>query len=456
MNLIPKSHHTYVAAAVFFMIVTAQTLWSTIHGDGSVYAWMIREICNNPSSLLIHPLAWTRAGYFIDHPYFFFYFAAPISKIFGTGDVGIKIPNYIVGFLSLWMVYKIANQSKSAIWPGLLAGYVLISNPLYELMLKQPTLDPLAQLLSLVSIYLLLNDEKPEALKFFYSGLLMGLAFLTKGLELLPHLGALFILVCVLIKKHKMNPFKILSLGLVGLALPILAWFFYDRLFWNQTWFNSYFDRQIKDRFFNAENTHTVINLNYIKNLVSKYFVQMGIIIWGSIKLVKQGRSLGLFWWYTVIYTVFNITAFSVIKKDSSQHLTGIFLFSSILAGQYLYEFVPAVSKKILSISHYVVAIAVFIMWGWFMTHENNKPDLWTFIKNQTEFFSQPENQLPVVLADDVDDITGVYFTAQWYWRNNKIYFSNEAKSLLSSQTVFLITKKDNNSFNIERTVYRP
>lgn len=459
-----SKHHAYVAAAIFFMIITSQTLWSTIHGDGAVYAWMIREICNNTSSLLSHPLAWMRSSFFIDHPYFFFYFAAPISKIFGTGDIGIKIPNYIVGFVSLWMVYKTAQHYTTSMWPGLLAGYVLISNPLYELMLKQPTLDPLAQLLSLLSIFILLTHEKPDAKKFFFSGLLMGFAFLTKGLELLPNLAALFIVVCMLIKKYKLNPFQIIFLGLLGIALPVVAWFAYDRIFWNQIWFRSYYDRQFTNRFFSAENTQTAISFSYLKNLIAKYFIQIGIIIWGSIKLVKQGRSLGLFWWYTVIYTLFNIIAFSIIKKDSSQHMTGIFLFSSVLVGQYLYEAyeglnyskVQTALNKFLPYFHYTIAVAIFVMWGWFMTHQNNKPDLWTFIKNQTQFFNQPENNLPVVLSDDVDDLSGVYFTAQWYWTKNKIYLPIEAKTILTSQEVFLITKNDANSFKIQRALYSP
>jgi 4-amino-4-deoxy-L-arabinose transferase-like glycosyltransferase len=457
-----RSHHTYVAAAIFFMLITAQTLWSTIHGDGAVYAWMIREIVQNPSSLLSHPLQWMRSSYFIDHPYFFFFISAPISKIFGTGDVGIKIPNYIVGFVSLWMVYKTAKSHTTSVWPGILAGYVLISNPLYELMLKQPTLDPLAQLLSLFSILILITNEKPPAKKFFISGLMMGFAFLTKGLELLPNLAALFIVVCILIKKHNLNPFKTVFLGLFGLALPIMAWFGFDRIFWNQIWFNQYYDRQFTNRFFSQENTQTAINLSYLKNLIAKYFIQIGIIIWGSLRLVRQGRSLGLFWWYTVIYTFLNIVAFSIIKKDSSQHMTGIFLFSSVLVGHYLYESyqtfnyskIQITLNKILPYFHYAIAIAVFIMWGWFMTHQNNKPDLWTFIKTQTEFFNQPDNNLPIVLADDVDDLTGVYFTAQWYWTKNKIYLPIEAKTLLNDQEVFLATKKDANGFNITRALY--
>jgi hypothetical protein len=463
MNDTPRSHHVYIAAAILFMLTTAQTLWSTIHGDGAVYAWMVREICDNASGLLSHPLAWMRSGFFIDHPYFFFFVAAPISKIFGTGDVGIKIPNYIVGFISLWMVYKIAKNYTASVWPGILASYVLMSNPLYELMLKQPTLDPLAQLLSLFSVYILIAHEKPEDKKFFFSGLLMGFAFLTKGLELLPNLAALFIVVCILIKKHKLNAFQIIFLGLLGIALPVLTWFAYDRIFWNQLWFKSYYDRQFTNRFFSAENTQTAISFSYLKNLISKYFIQIGIIIWGSLKLVRQGRALGLFWWYTVIYTVFNIIAFSIIKKDSSQHMTGIFLFSSVLVGHYLYESYQSLNyskaqvtlNKILPYFHYTIGVAVFIMWGWFMTHQNNKQDMWTFIKNQTEFFNQTENNLPIVLADDVDDLTGVYFTAQWYWTKNKIYLSTEAKSLLEEQAVFLITKKDANSFNIERALYR-
>ena len=462
MKELKNSHHFYLAVLIFFLLITAQTMWSTIHGDGAVYAWLIREISLNGKSLLDHPLAWTRQSFFIEHPYFFFYFGSLFTKVFGTGDIGIKIPNYTVGFLSLYMVYKTSRIYTASYWPGILAGYVLITNPLYELMLKQPTLDPLAQLLSLLSIFFLVAVEKPNMKRFFFSGFLMGLAFLTKGLELLPNLAALFILVCILIQRDHLNVFKVLFVGLLGMTLPLVAWIIYDRIFWDQAWMNQYFKHQIQERFFGAENTQTAISSGYLKNLLAKYFIQMGIIVWGTLKTIKQGRPLGLFWWTTVIYAGFNILAFSIIKKDSSQHLTGIFLFSSVLVGQYIYEFYQSMKEspakkninKILPYFHYTLAVGVLVMWVWFTTHKNNKNDLWTFIKTQTEFLNQPENNLPVVLLDDVDDLTGIYFTAQWYWPTHKIYFASEAKNLLEPQEVFLITKKDANSFNIVRAVY--
>lgn len=456
MKDVKTSHHIYLGLTLFFLIITAQTLWSTIHGDGAVYAWMIREICQNPGSLLAHPLAWMREGFFIDHPYFFFYFSAPIAALFGTGDIGIKLPNYLVGFLSLWLVFKTVqkrNLAGGSSWPGLLAGYVLVANPLYELMLRQPTLDPLAQWLSLSAIFILLFGNFHWNWRFFGAGLMLGLAFLTKGLELLPNLAALFIMACLLLRQQRLSYVKYLTIGFVGLMIPILLWLSYDRIFWDQHWLSSYIDRQFKHRFFSAENAQSGLDLGYLKNLISKYFIQIGIIVWGSIKSFQRHRSLDLFWWFTVLYSVFNIIAFTLIKKDSSQHLTGIFLFTSILIGPYLYSLAPTTRtwKKMLAGLHYAIFVGVGMMWIWFMTQPNTKNDLWNNIKNQNTFFSQPQNQLPVVLDTSAPDLTGFYFTAQWYWPQVKLYLPAEAKqNLQTNQDVFLIRGIDDNSFTIQ------
>lgn len=466
MKVFSQRTHIFIFIAVCFFITTAQTLWNTIHGDGAVYAWLIKGVVENTSDLLSRPLSWTQTSYFCDHPYLFFYLSAPIVKIFGISDIGVKIPNYIFGFLTLMLVYKIVSLRSASFAASVLACYVLITNPLYELMLRQPTLDPLAQLLSLFSIFILLYGKwawtRSWSLKFFFAGLFMGLAFLTKGLELLPNLAALFIVACLLIYKNRLNPIKLLSFGILGTMVPLAAWVWYDHTFWNQQWTNHYFQHQIKNRFFGPSNTQEIFSLAYLKNLISKYFIQLALVGWGTYQTLKRKKSLDLFWWYAAVYTLFNIMAFSIIKKDSSQHLTGVFVFTSILIGPYLYEmYLTLKSEKIknkfqkfMSGFHLFLLVGSFSMWSYFVTQKNTKDDLWNFIKNQKSFFAQPENKLPIVVDPSVTDLSAIYFTGQWYWTTNKIYFTYEAQNLLKGQSAFLLTGKDDKSFNIQKAIY--
>jgi 4-amino-4-deoxy-L-arabinose transferase-like glycosyltransferase len=226
--------YTFVALATFFLIITAQLFWSTIHGDGAVYAWLIREVSEGGFFSSQLP-KWTQTQFFAEHPYLFFYFGALFTKIFGYSDLALKIPNFVVAAFSLLAVYKVAalrqhGQERSH-QIGLIAGYVLIFDAAYMLQISQPSLDPLAQLLALVSVVSFVYYQRS-----FLAGLFMGLAFLTKGVEILPNFAALFMLSCYLRRKNTSQLFKNLFLMLIGLLIPLLVWFGVDHFVWGGRW----------------------------------------------------------------------------------------------------------------------------------------------------------------------------------------------------------------------------
>ncbi|MGZ3690073.1 MAG: ArnT family glycosyltransferase [Pseudobdellovibrio sp.] len=446
-----QTKDTAIAVLTFFFIITAQLFWNTIHGDGSVYAWVTRGIAEAGwFSKSLPP--WTQTQVFAEHPYLFFYFGSVFLKIFGVSDIAVKLPNFTVAAISLFTIFKVGlwrNADKPKAYQiGLIAAYVLILNAVYIMQESQPSLDPMAHLLALLAVVTFLYGKKS-----FWSGFILSLAFLTKGLEMLPHLAALFIVICFVHRESYKDLFKVLALQLLGFLLPLLIWFATDHILWNGEWLSTYWFRQFTSRFFNKDNMHTVFSFSYISTYFQVYLFETLVLAAGLIKAKTWVRKNDSYFIYFVAYLFFNILAFLLIKKDSSQHLTGVMLVGSVLVGEYLWQFKESMKWRWLgSVPAFLLGVA-FLYWGWYMANQDKNPDIWTIIKNEADYFSRPENQEPVVLKDSTPEAYGMVNTAQWYYRPHKVYSTDEADRELVGQNVIIFEIKNGKAIET-KTVY--
>ena len=453
LKISSKNFYTIIANVSFFFIITAQMFWSSIHGDGAVYSWLIREI--SEGGVLKSQLPnWTQTQVFAEHPYLFFYFGTILTKFIGYSDLAIKIPNYIVAALSIFVVYKISclrHVSKSyAHSIGLIAGYVLILNATYIMQVSQPSLDPLAQLLAIIATLILIFYRQ-----VFYAGLLLGLAFLTKGLELLPNLAAFIILGCYLNRQNVNQFFKEALIFVIGLVIPILIWLGIDFFVWKSQWLYTYWNRQFTNRFFREDNMKSIFDFGYFLTFIKVYFFEIIILSIGIIKSKKWLRRSDSFFIYFMSYLFFNILAFLIIKKNSSQHLTGVLLFGSIFVAEYLWEIWHIFQWKFLRSIPIILFITSMTYWCWFTLHGSRNPDFWTAIKNESTFFSMQENKIPIVIKENEPESYGLFYTSQWYLQANKVYFQSEADQLLIGQKVFLLSNTSDGKLSKIGVIYK-
>lgn len=435
------------------MMITAQFFWATIHGDGAVYAWVTRKITEN-GIFSARPPAWSQSEIFADHPYFFFYFSSLFTRLFGFSDLVVKIPNFIIAGLSIYTVYLVCCirdglQSRSY-QIGLMAGYALMLNAAYGLQISEPTLDPLAQLLSFAAVLVLIFYRRP-----FVAGFILSLAFLTKGLEMLPNLAALFFLTCYLDYRNIKKLAVSLALGLLGLAIPITAWLGYDFYIWNGQWLQTYIARQFQNRLLSQSNMQSLFGFDYIWTFIRIYCVELIIIAVGLAKSVQKKRSRDTLFFYFLCYVFFHILAFLIIKKDSSQHLTGVLLVGSVFVGEYLWEGSQKINHPFLRAVPVALFFVALIYWSFYIFKKNDKPDLWTSIKNESAYFAQEADDLPIVIQDSSQDVYGLFNTSQWYFASHKVYLQNEADQDLIGQEVYLLTDGDGRKLVKEKAIYQ-
>lgn len=119
---------------------------------------------------------------FWEKPPLFFWIQSSLFKLLGQNEYAARLPNAVVGLISLVFLYKIGNELTgrrfARIWVVIYAGSLLP-----HLYFKSGILDPLFNLLIFASVYYVFKGLRNKQSFAFalLAGIASGLAFLTKG-----------------------------------------------------------------------------------------------------------------------------------------------------------------------------------------------------------------------------------------------------------------------------------
>lgn len=418
-----------IPALTFFFAVIFQWRSSLIHGDGAVYASLISQVFHNPPFAALH---WHAGLLFYEHPYFFFYFGAPFFELgqwLGlSGDVNVKIPNYVVALLTLFFAYQYVRRqpsSRESFWPNQIAGLVtcliLLALTSYYNQFQQPTLDPLTHLFGFLS-FLFLSKKKGR--DSFYAGIFLGLAVITKGAEVAPYLLALFLYVVFVLRPQ--NRIQKCLQFLIGFCIPIAVWVGYDWIFNSHQWLSAYVGRQFGSRFFSHETQSTGSRWPAIWSFFDLFMPHLILAFVLSLIWLKKKKPLPPVLFFTLLYSVSLVAALALIKKDSSQHFTGLSIYFSILIGVFLQQFLQQISevklKKLISITarSFLLLFAVtFLGFCYLSAVDINKAGsiAWNL---KVLARTIPSTEKTIVFVGPFSNKDEVIVDADWYFRNNR------------------------------------
>jgi hypothetical protein len=194
---------------------------------------------------------------FWEKPPLFFWFQVLSMKIFGINEFAARFPNAICGMITLNFLFyygRIWYSDKMAWWWVLL--YIGSFTPHFYF--KSGIIDPFFNLfifLAIVQLYQGVREESKRTKYFLISGLLLGLALLTKGPVAIIIVG-LCGLVYLITKRFKpffnLKQFLLLFFGM--LFIPLL-WFLPDWIK-NGFWFTGEFLKYQADLFLNPVASH--------------------------------------------------------------------------------------------------------------------------------------------------------------------------------------------------------
>jgi len=173
---------------------------------------------------------------FTEKPPFFFWMQAISMHYFGVNEFAARLPNALIGVLTLFVLYRIGKRLKDAQF-GVIWALVYVSSFLPHLYFKSGLIDPTFNLFIFLSVYfvtLLTENEEFYYIKnrrlrrmklITFSAFFVGLAVLTKGpVGLLLH-GLTFAVYLIITKFKKTNSFGEIVWFSIVFFLTAFTWY---------------------------------------------------------------------------------------------------------------------------------------------------------------------------------------------------------------------------------------
>ncbi|MBK8492023.1 MAG: glycosyltransferase family 39 protein [Saprospirales bacterium] len=118
---------------------------------------------------------------FWEKPPLFIWMQALSMQLFGVGAYAARLPNALAGLLTMALLYRIGNRLHGKPF-GWLWGLAYLGSLLPHLYFKSGIIDPWFNLFIFSGLYVFIEGVWQQSKKFFLaSGIILGLAVLTKG-----------------------------------------------------------------------------------------------------------------------------------------------------------------------------------------------------------------------------------------------------------------------------------
>lgn len=224
--------------AIIFLIIISGLLFIPFLGNVHLFDWdeinfaeIAREmvISNNYFEPQINFQVFT------EKPPLFFWLQAISMNIFGINEFAARFPNAILGIITLLLLFLIGKKLKNNlfgfIWALLYAGTILP-----HLYFKSGIIDPWFNFFIFLTLYgLIITIQKNKESKgnykwMIFSGIMLGLAILTKGPASVIILGITFFIYWVSTKFKSILSFPQIVLFGIATIITTGSWLFIDYL----------------------------------------------------------------------------------------------------------------------------------------------------------------------------------------------------------------------------------
>ncbi len=193
---------------------------------------------------------------FWEKPPFFIWLQALSMNVFGVNEFAARLPNAICGIFTIITLYLVGKKLFNAKF-GLTWAIIHTGTLLPHLYFKSGLIDPWFNFFILLSVLLFVfavNLETTKQLIYFtFSGILLGVAVLTKGPAALLVEGlSIFIYLIFSKKLHLLANTKFYYFLLI-IIITSISWFAFEYITGNKQIIKSFIDYQI--RLFNTEDS---------------------------------------------------------------------------------------------------------------------------------------------------------------------------------------------------------
>ncbi len=270
---------------------------------------------------------------FWEKPPFFIWLQALSMKIFGVNEFAARFPNVIVGLVTLIVLYfpLLKRYGKQAAIFSLLFYLGSFTPHFY---FKSGIIDPLFNLfIYLGALFLVQSVEAKARIHFFYAGLFLGFAVVTKGPVALLLVGLTGLVYQIY---YRINFYSLRSIGLLisGLLL-VLGIIFGLQVYQNGLWFlKEFFIYQI-DLFRYPIASHGQPFYYHFLILLVGCFPLFIFLFPSMIKRVRYNGDATLIRWMKVLFWVVLIV-FSLVTTKIVHYSSMCYIPLAIVGGVWL------------------------------------------------------------------------------------------------------------------------
>lgn len=331
-----------------YLLLLAAVLFVTNLGSALLFDWDEINFAEAAREMVVTGDYLTvKIDYQIFHekPPFFFWLQAASMNVFGFNAFAARLPNAIIGLISLIFLYLVGAKEKSKEF-GFNWAIVYFGSILPFFYFKFGIIDPLFNLLIFSSIYLYYLFYKENNFTYLiYSSIACGAAILTKGPVALLLVGGTLALYFAF-KKNLFSQIKYLILFSVIALLPIIAWYLVIYLFYNPNIFIDFWNYQL--RLLNTEDAGHGGPFWYHFPVVLIGCFPASFLAIAYIRKLNF-KSLEAFQLINIILLALVLIIFSVVKTKIVHYSSLTYFPITFFAAYYLTDFVQSgkVSKLI-------------------------------------------------------------------------------------------------------------
>jgi 4-amino-4-deoxy-L-arabinose transferase-like glycosyltransferase len=356
---------------------------------------------------------------FWEKPPFFFWLQAASMKVFGINEFAARFPNAICGVLSLNLLFYIGKEHfglrLALLW---VLFYLGSFTPFFYF--KSGIIDPWFNLFIFTSLYLifLAARSKYRNLKYwFFSGVLLGLAVITKGPVALLIIGLVCFTYLIINSFRLYFNAAMLSIFVLGILIFPALWFIPETIK-NGPWFVKTFLSYQIDLFTNPVASHG--QPWYYHPVV----LLIGCFPASVFALNKLGASRGytagqndLKRWLTILFWVVLIL-FSIVTTKIVHYSSLCYYPITFLAALTVYDWVKKYKAPSLNIFQKSVLVLISFIWLiilFLIPYLGVNYELRQFLaSNVADVFAQ-ENILVKADWSWIHFIPLVFFAAAWF-----------------------------------------
>ena len=325
-----KKYKLIFIAIISFLVLFHRLGESTLGYDDVHYSQRAKELVNKKDWFYTNPTIGGQRS-FDNKPPMLFWFLSLSGKLFGFNNWSMRLFPSLFGFLCVLSTFYFVSKLYGY-YIGLISSYVLLFTQQFIYYSRSATMETIFSFFFFLALINFWNGYYYEkARNFYFTGLFVGLAILTRQLSGLL-IYVIIIVFLILVKDKKVLKQKSFYLGVLLSFIISLPWHVYMVVKYGNSFITEYISIL-------SESTKWY---EYIRKILENYWPWLPFLVLGIYKSIKNMRTLPFDEQkklkFILSYTLVLFFVFHILKRKAVQYLVPVYIPFAIIVGKTISE----------------------------------------------------------------------------------------------------------------------